>query len=532
VIATLASGALLAGFLPGWRAFRAALDDPRRAQEAVLRRIVAADAGTAYLRAHGLAPGASPATFLDRVPPVAYDALAPWIARAAAGEPHVLCDAPVRRFQPSSGSAAATKLVPYPVPLAAAFRRALAPWLADLFLRTPALLGGPAYWSVSPAAARPGRTAAGIPVGFEDDAEYLGGVGRRLVEATLAVPSAVARLLDVEAWRERTLVHLLRAPGLRLVSVWSPSFLALLLAPLATRHDALVRAVRDGAPAVAGLPALPPDPARARALAAAGPDPARIWPRLRVVSAWADGPSAPEAARLAARLPGVALQPKGLVATEAIVSIPFGGARPAAIRSHFLELELPGRGLVPLHAWREGDEGAVVVTTGGGLHRYRLGDGVAVTGFLRRTPCLAFLGKADLVSDRFGEKLHDAFVAAALAALRAEGALGEGLAFLAPETPPQAAAAARPGYALFCAAPRAHDLAARLERRLGEAFHYAHCVRLGQLAPARVYAVEGDALEAWHAALHARGRRLGDVKPAALSRENGWSSLLPGRFVG
>lgn len=526
--AALANGALVASLLPRWRAFRAALDDPRRAQEEVLRRIVAADAGTAYLRARGLGPGATPAQYLERVPPAAYDALAPFVARAAAGEPAVLCRAAVRRFQPSSGSAAAVKLVPWTAPLAAELQRGIAPWLADLYLSAPALLGGPAYWSVSPAAARPAATAGGIPVGFEDDAEYLGGAGRRLVEAALAVPPAVARIPDVDAWRERTLLHLLRAPALRLVSVWSPTFLALLLAPLAARFDALVRAVGEGAPAVAGLPALAPDPARARALAAAGPDPRRLWPRLRCVSAWADGPSRDEAARLAARLPGVALQAKGLVATEAIVSIPFGGARPAAVRSHFLELELPGRGLVPLHAWREGDEGTVVVTTGGGLHRYRLGDRVAVTGFLRRTPCLAFLGKDDLVSDRFGEKLHEAFVAGVLAALRAEGALGDGLAFLAPEA---AAAPARTGYALFCARPLAPDLAARLERRLGEAFHYAHCVRLGQLAPARVYAVAGDALEAWHAAQHARGRRLGDAKPAALSREDGWAALLPGRFV-
>jgi hypothetical protein len=541
--AALAQGAIVASMLPRWRAFRAALDDPGRAQEEVLRRILAANARTAFLRDHGVGPDASAEVFRARVPPRTYDAHEPYVARAAAGEPAVLTTAAVRLFQPSSGSAAASKLVPYPAPLAAEFRRALSPWLADLYLRTPELLAGPAYWSVSPAGAAARTTPGGIRIGFEDDAEYLGGVGRRIFERTLAVPSALRHAQDLEVWRERTLLHLLRARELRLLSVWNPSFLGLLLAPLRGGFERLVRRVAEGSPALAAgdaiLPAIPADPHRARELARGGPDPRRIWPRLGLVSAWADGPARPEADRLAASLPGVALQPKGLVATEAIVSFPFAGARPIAIRSHWIELDLGARGLVPVARLREGDEGSVVVTTGGGLYRYRLQDRVAVTAFLRRTPCLAFLGKEDLVLDRFGEKLHEGFVAGVVAALRRELSLAEGLAFLAPDEP--GGPEGRPGYTLHlaaCAVPglgpagaARPGIAARLEALLEESFHYAHCVRLGQLAPARVFVVEGDAQAAFYAACAAAGRRPGDVKPSPLQREGGWSARLPGRYV-
>ncbi|HET9555216.1 MAG TPA: GH3 auxin-responsive promoter family protein [Anaeromyxobacteraceae bacterium] len=410
-------------------------------------------------------------------------------------------------------------------------RRAVSAWLADQALRVPALLGGPAYWSLSPAAPPSPPTAGGIPVGFEDDAEYLGPVARRLAGLALAVPGAVRHLVDVEAWRRRTLLHLVRARELRLISVWSPSFLPLLLAPLPSLLGELADEVGRGSPALragpAMLPPLPPDRRRARELLAAGPDPLRLWPRLALVSAWTDGPSAAEAARLAALLPGVPIEGKGLAATEAVVSIPFGGARPLAVTSHFIEVETPaGEKLV--HELREGDAGTVVVTTGAGLWRYRLQDRIEVTGFAGKTPAIRFLGKEDQLSDLFGEKLHAGHAAALVERLRAELRLPPGLAFLAPDRRD-----GRPCYTLFVAAPRVPaGAAARLEALLAESFHYAHCVRLGQLAPARLYRVEGDGLEPFFAACAARGQRLGDVKPSPLRRDGGWAEALPGGYAG
>jgi hypothetical protein len=444
----------------------------------------------------------------------------------------VLGNAPVLRFQPSSGSAAPSKLLPWTAPFAAEARRAVSAWLADMALRRPALLGGPAYWSVSPAAPPSPPTAGGIPVGFEDDAEYLGPLARRLATWGLAVPGAVRLLSDPASWRRRTLLHLLRARELRLLSVWSPTFLALLLAALPGLLAALAREIAEGSPAraagAARLPALAPDPRRAAEVERAGPDPLLLWPRLALVSAWTDGPSAGEAARLGALLPGVPVEGKGLVATEAVVSIPFGGLRPLAVTSHFLEVETPA-GARLVHELREGDVGTLVITTGAGLWRYRLLDRVEVTGFAARTPTIRFLGKEDQVCDRFGEKLHAGHVEAVIARLRAEERWPEGLAFLAPDEGEPGRA---PGYTLFVAVPRVgRGVAARLEALLQESFHYAHCVRLGQLAPARIYRVEGDGLLAFHAAA-ARGRRLGDVKPSPLVRVGGWAPALPGAYVG
>lgn len=529
--APLANVAQLAAALPARRAFRAALEDPERAQAAVLDRILRGAAGSAFGREHDLDGGGGAPWLRARVPVRTYDELRPWVDRAAAGEPRVLTAAPVLRFQPSSGSTAASKLLPWTAPFALELRRALSAWLADMAWRRPALLGGPAYWSISPAAPRSPPTAGGIAVGFEDDAEYLGPVARRLAAWGFAVPGEVRHLVEVDAWRRRTLLHLLRARELRLLSFWSPSFLPLLLAPLGAQLPELTAEIAGGSPAldlgVARLKALPPDQRRARELERAGPDPRRLWPRLALLSCWADGPSSGDAAALEGRL-GLPLEAKGLIATEGVVSIPFGGDRPLAITSHFIELDTGGGAPRLVHELREGDVGSVIITTGAGLWRYRLQDRVEVTGFLGRTPCLRFLGKEDQLCDRFGEKLHAGHAAEVIARLRSELSLPEGLAFLAPDE-----REGRPCYTLVLAAAavpgRAPEL---LEALLRESFHYAHCARLGQLAPARVYRVDGDGLEPFYEACAARGQRLGDVKPSALRSEAGWPAAMPGGYVG
>jgi hypothetical protein len=545
--AALANLAHAAALWPARRAFEQALADPARAQAEALARIARGGAGTAFAREHGLSPQAGVAALRRQVPPRSYDELHPWIERAAGGEPRVLTTAPVLRFQPSSGSAAPSKLIPWTAPYALEVRAAVSAWLSDQLRRWPALLGGQAYWSVSPASSPSPPTAGGIAVGFEDDAAYLGPVARRLATWGLAVPGAVRHLPGLDAWRRRTLLHLLRARQLRLLSVWSPTFLPLLLGPLAGLLEGLAEEIARGTPpcpvpsghGTALLPPLPPDAARAAEVRRAGPDPLGLWPRLALVSCWTDGPSvqpsAAEAERLEALLPGVPVEGKGLVATEAVVSIPFGRGRPLAVTSHFLELET-AQGPRLVHELREGEVGTVLVTTGAGLWRYRLQDRVEVTGFVGRTPTIRFLGKADQVCDRFGEKLHAGHAAALIAALRARFALPEGLAFLAPdeaEAPEGAGGPRRPCYTLHLAAPSVPAaLADRLEGLLEENFHYAHCVRLGQLAPARVFRVEGDGLSAFYAACAARGQRLGDVKPSALRRDGGWSAVLPGGYVG
>jgi hypothetical protein len=271
-----------------------------------------------------------------------------------------------------------------------------------------------------------------------------------------------------------------------------------------------------------------------------------------VISCWADAQAGPYAAQVRRLFPQARLQPKGLIATEGIVSVPLGAAGPSggaaggavlALRSHFFEFipheaeqaEQAGQaGQVPLlaHQLQVGGRYEVVLTTGGGLYRYRLGDLVQVTGHAAPgggCPVLRFLGREGHVSDWFGEKLNERHVQAALEGVLAAGGLRPEFAMLACERP-------QPAYTLFVQSPDASDSAlagagAALERALLESYHYRYCRDLGQLGPLRVFRVDRQAQHAYLAECTRRGMRAGDVKPAALHHLDGWSRVFCGRFL-
>lgn len=540
-----ANGLWYLSCLRGRAAFERAARDVRRAQHQALRRIVGANARSAFGRAHGFESIREVAEFRGRVPIAAAGDVEPYVERIASGERGVLTEAPVLLLEPTSGSTRATRLVPYTGELRREFGRAVDAWIAALYGAHPRLFSGQSYWSISPVVRRGERSAGGLPVGFEEDAEYLGSLQRRLAARLMAVPAEVRLVAEIETFRYVTLLFLLRSESLALVSVWSPSFLLILLerarAWAALLCDDLARGGIDASlalePAVRARleRALGARPARAAAVRAALAEPdaasafARVWPGLEVVSCWADANAAGDARRLAALLPQARLQPKGLVATEGIVSFPLPGRPGAAlaVTSHFLEFLPEGsqEAAPALGAWEleEGRFYSVVITTGGGLYRYRLRDRVEVVGRYRDCPLVRFAGKEDLVSDWFGEKLDELHVRDAIRSAFAADA--PEFAMLSCE--PHAASRA---YTLFVehAALGDGELAAaarRVEERLRENVHYAYARDLGQLEPVRAVRVVGGR-EAFVDACRRNGQREGDVKPLALHPRDGWLEVF------
>jgi hypothetical protein len=529
----------------GWRRFRRALRDPARTQRALLTRCLEANRDTQIGRRYDFARLLQSSdvvrAYQDGVPIVSYDDVEPEIARIASGEAGVLTRAPVVRLTPSSGSTSPVKLIPHTADLQREFSDAIDAWIVDLNLKHRSVIGGPAYWSITPArsferaASRVAGGGAAVPIGFGEDSEYLGGFRQRLVDAVLAVPAEVRHITDPDAFRYVTLLFLIRERGLRLISVWHPSFLLLMLESLPAIFDRLVDDVARGTvtppsalpPRVhaALAPLVWPDPLRAKELRKLGSAESRVlWPELSVVSCWADGPARPYADRLRRAMRVVHVQAKGLIATEAIVSIPFGSRHPFAIRSHFFELLDAANRPCLVHELEPGAEYTVIVTTGGGLYRYALGDRVRVNGWIGETPSIEFVGRGDRVSDRFGEKLSDGFVTAVLAEIFARGPVPR-FAMLAPEAIGDGVA-----YTLLVEPDGALgvDLARLLERALRRNPHYAWCVDIGQLRPARVVRVGPHADRAYLDVCVSRGQRLGDVKPVSLHDQSGWEQALGG----
>jgi GH3 auxin-responsive promoter len=508
LLSPIANALWTASNLPAYWRFRNALQNPRRAQNLKLHELVRPNVNTAFGRAHAFSNIRNYQDFIQRVPLSDYDSLEPWIARVRRGEHKVLTNETVTHLIPTSGSTGARKLIPFTMSLRREFNAAIGPWLVDLACQFPGLIGGRAYWSITPALGKTSVEESSVPIGFDTDTAYLGGARKKLAALTMATPPNVGRMQSVEEFRYQTLLCLLRCPDLRLISVWHPSFLTLLLDALPQIWE---RLLQDS-----GLP---------KGLRNADPQrPETIWPSLRVISCWGDGAALLALPQLKKRFPQALVQPKGLIATEAFVTLPFSQLHPLAATSHFYEFIDSDDEVLPMEDLREGSEYEVVVTTGGGLWRYRLGDRVLVDGFVAQTPSLRFIGREGNLSDRFGEKLSEEFV------LKSMGNIFNGnppsFALLAPDEDEDGC-----HYTLYvqgCSQPLKRGI---IDQALRENPHYAYCRDLGQLQPPRVFAVSRQGFEVYchHRAIE--GTRMGDVKPAALSAKTGWSSIFKGAYV-
>lgn len=524
--AALANVVWLASSLPAWLHFRRALTNPAEAQRAHLRRLLRENAPSAYGRLWRFGETSCYEQFRERVPVVEYDDLAPWIARIKHGQPSVLTSEPVARFVPTSGSSGARKLIPFTASLQRECNAAIGPWMVDLARTNPACFAGPSYWSISPAIAAPDEGSA-VPIGFDDDSAYLGGMRQRLVETAMAVPAALRLISDLDALRYLTLLCLLRARELRIVSVWHPSFLTLMLDALPTHWDELLEDIESGGcrrasalrQEVRRAVAAAPDAPRARELRRLGPaKPMALWPSWRFVSCWGDGQAGLALAELQARLPGMEVQAKGLLATEAFVSIPFQQLHPLAVASHFFEFEDAGGKLRLADELQAGETYSVIVTTAGGLWRYRLGDQVEVDGWVAATPSLRFLGRGAGVSDLCGEKLTESFVSMALQSAWSASGSPPRFSMLAAEC----ASNTVPRYVLFIEGSSPPGLVDALEVALRKNPHYALCRDLGQLGAIGMVGLRAGAYESFCQICLSDGMRLGEIKPATLSRRLDW----------
>jgi hypothetical protein len=529
VICHAANTLWLAGCAPEAARFHRATARVREEQERVLRRLLRDNAFTEIGRSHRFSTIRSVREYQQRVPLRTYEDYRPSVDRVADGSPNVLTREAVRLLEPTSGSSGATKLVPYTASLQREFQRGIRPWIADLFCHHPALMAGEAYWSVSPTVTAAARSGGAIPIGFDDDASYVGAWQQRLIGAVMAVPAAVRHIADMDAFRYATLLALIRSPSLRLISVWHPTFLTLLVDRLPQCGEALAR----------DLNARRHDVLRAALRArTAGERHAILWPHLHLISCGTDAGAAAPAAHVTNLFPHARIQSKGLIATEAFISLPLVGHEGSAlaVRSHFLEFlpvnaqnEASGRDPCLVNELEPGQRYAVIVSTGGGLYRYQLHDLVCVVGRVRQCPLIRFVGRQGYVSDWFGEKLNEAYVAGVLRETLDAFAVSPAFAMLACDDTLSPAA-----YVLYIdtSAPvdRLERLATGIESRLRDSFHYDYARRLGQLAPLQVFRAEGAGDTYLNAAIRG-GQRAGDVKPLTLDRRTGWSQILRGRFV-
>lgn len=488
----------------GWRSARHlhhVLKDPAPMQLRMLQGLLRRNAATEFGQEHAFDAITSWDAFRAVVPLRTYDGFEPWIQRIEDVGGPVLTREPVSWLEPSGGSTRSSKRIPYTDGLVRELGAAVMPWLFDLYRHQKPLRNGRSYWSISPLATAPHTTPSGIAVGAVGDAAYFPACVRPFISRTSAVTANVGRG-DIDTCRYRTLQSLLDAPDLAFISVWSPTFLTLLADALDSSWSQL------RATASRPLPTRPPT------------DLGTIWPRLSVISCWTEGHASRALRGMQRRFPRVAIQPKGLLATEGVVSVPVGNfASPvAAVTSHVLEFLEDGAvdRTRLVHELEEAKLYEVVLTTAGGFYRYRLGDVVEVAGFAGATPLLRFVGRNDARSDLVGEKLSAGFVETALRHAEASTSVATTFAMLAPHDDHRGYVLwAEPACGMSGASSAVRRLAHVLDGELTRDHHYGLARHLGQLRAVEPRLLP-NAEQSWEAARVAKGQRSGVIKPSVL----------------
>lgn len=473
----------------------------KNVQEKYLYELLDKNKNTVYGKKYSFDKIKSYDDFASLVPLTVYEDYESYISAMSEGEKNILTADKIRLFELTSGSSGGKKMIPYTNTLKQEFQRGIKPWLYDIYTNVEGADKGKSYWSITPVTAGKSFTKSGIPIGFEEDAEYFGAVEQLIMKRLFAVDGSVKFCSDMQDFYFRTAAQLLNCERLTLISVWNPTFLTILCDFICDNSQKLAEIL--------------PEKRRSNFLKAVADNRFdMIFPQLRIISCWADGSAADYVGDVKKRFPNVYIQPKGLLATECFISFPLYGEEGSrlSIYSHFFEFRRVSDGEIVTADRLEKGEYEVIVTTGGGFYRYCIGDIVEVLEVYENAPPrLRFLRRGGVSCDLFGEKLTEDFVRNTCAKL----GISDSFCLLAPK---------EKGYCLYTTSKKISG--ETLDKALRESYHYNYCRQLGQLSQAQVAVVGANPEKAYIDRLAAKGMRVGDIKPSYLSAEKGWEDYF------
>ncbi len=414
------------------RAFMSAHDRTEQVQDRLLRRLLAAGAGSGFGRAHGLAGVRSYADFVKAVPVGDYETHRPYVERVMAGEVEAMF-APgteVRMFAVTSGTTGKPKHVPVTSRFLADYRRG---WSIfglmalrdhkDAWLRKIVTVAS---------SARDSTTAAGVPCGAISG--MLAEEQMWIVRKMYLVPAMVREIMEPTVKYYLTLRASI-AHDVGVLTTANPSS-AIKLGEAAREHaERLIRDVRDGTcrPPMAGPAELPgwpkarPNPRAARRLEAICARHGELLPKhfwnIGVLTHWTGGTLGLYLPRVRRLYGDVPIRDIGLLASEGRLSLPLADGTPAGVAeivANFIEfipaeqIDAASPDVLRAHQVEAGREYFIVFSNWAGLWRYNINDRIRVTGFVGASPVFEFLSKGQHTSSITGEKLTERQVVEAM----------------------------------------------------------------------------------------------------------------------
>jgi hypothetical protein len=526
----------------------AALASPRQAMDQTLAALIERNAGTAFGLEHGFKSIRGWRDYCSAVPIRDYDALAPWINRAAGGERNVLSvDDPVVFFM-SSGSTGDSKKIP----ITAEFMRTgffppfYAAW-ANFIEHFPDIVADdastlnlkfdPVHRTPTTASGRPHLGASQVDFGAAFGEPLAAEPGSRAPWGELPVPVGDTDYLEKAYLRLRIAVE----HDVRCVIGINPAVVAALPYQLSQWWPRIVQELRDGT--VGGRRHGSPNAERARELDQLAAyfgtlRPVHVWPNFRLIFCWTTGLASLYLRGLAEDFgQGVTVLPAPVAASEGFVAVGTDrhptACTPAltAAFHEFVDADIdlrPDTQTLSFEELETGREYHVVLSQVGGLYRYALGDVVRVVDRRDGMPRVSYAGRGGL-SDVAGERLRESHVVRALHIALDAGGLRVRNATCRPVT---SDGVSRYEFALAPGQPVSATEAAVLVSSVDDALRgvsadYDAARTQGHLGGPRLHLLPADAfLREWQGRVES-GIRPPQVKDGVFQRDDAaWQALL------
>lgn len=184
--------------------------------------------------------------FQKEIPIVDYEDIKEFVEKEKNGENNVLLSDKIKLFELTSGSTSNVKYIPYTEKFLKSYMNGVFTWIYNLYQNNRQLFYGSSYWSVSPILKRESVTSGGIRVGIEDDTSYFDKFSAFFLNKLFTVPKEIKNIENMEDFLLITAIFLLLSENLAMISVWSPSFLMILLNFIEKNYKIICEIVKIG----------------------------------------------------------------------------------------------------------------------------------------------------------------------------------------------------------------------------------------------------------------------------------------------
>lgn len=288
-------------------------------------------------------------------------------------------------IESTSGSSGKKKEIPYTKSMLRSFQNMFLIWAHDLlFFSGINFKNGKFFMSVSPQ----------IGNIDNDDRKYLSFTFRLLLSPFLVSNPDNHKSHSSEEFFFKISRDLLANNNLEIISIWSPTYLLALLNFMEKNQNELDFKLKSWE---------------------------KVWPNLKIISCWTHAQAEKPSQKIKDLFPNVTIQGKGLLLTEAPITIPWSEANGniPLITETIIEF-LEGDQIRGIDQIEVGKKYTVLSGQRNGFLRYNTEDVVKVTGFYYKVPILEFVGRLgqqiDLAGEKFSEDLiriitkeHDRF---------------------------------------------------------------------------------------------------------------------------